>query len=513
MARSTEEDLIPKYALAVIVLAAVVLRLAFFHGIFASDQYTYCLSAWELANHHWNPAHFYEQTTRWGLILPIALFYRWFGVNELSSTLWPFLSSLLTIYIAFRLGCLLKSRQAGLLSAALVAVFPLEIIFSSQSMADGPLGFWLLLALYLFIAGDERSDRRLLYLAGIALGLAYATKIVALFIAPFFLLGMIFRKRIQWAWMLIPAGLLTVIAIEFLVFQQCFGDGLLRLHLAAGDATSHSLQITGGGSIPNSVELYLKWMLLDIRYTGPAFVVLLLIAIFRRDSLRQTGWLVLWAGVLLSILSVYPLKTSPYQPLYKLPAYMLMFTAPLLVALGVGLSGFSVRFARLVIVGLFLAALPLSYLSVESFRAEQENATWIKGFADQHSGQIYAHRADVRYLRYFSRFRDDDRFLSFRLEEGMKPPDFRQSWVAVNKSMLLRHTEDSYPPEIINPPPSWKEVARFERSEPLVERALAGTASLLRRMGMIPEKMQEDIQKRLALWSLREPVIIYRVGE
>src|SRR5438128_1057185 len=124
--------------LALLLLFALALRVIFWHGISPGDPFTYSLSAWDIVQGKWNPAFFYEQTTRWGLLFPLAASYRIFGVNEFSSLLWPLLTSLGTVVVAYLLALHLKNERAAILAGIIVATFPLEIIYASQPMADGP---------------------------------------------------------------------------------------------------------------------------------------------------------------------------------------------------------------------------------------------------------------------------------------------------------------------------------------------------------------------------------------
>ena len=227
------------FKLTILLVFAFLLRVLLFHGIAPGDPFTYSLSAWAIVQGHWNPGYFYEQTTRWGVLFPLAASYKLFGVHEFSSTLWPLFTSLGTVAVAYLLALHLKGERAALLAGIIVATFPLEIIYATQPMADCPLSFWLLLSLYCFVRGEaaeaSKYKRWFFLCSGIALALAYATKFVAILIAPFFLLVLLWRRRIEWHWAWLGLGFLLVFAVEFVIFQQVTGNGLARLDLVLHD--------------------------------------------------------------------------------------------------------------------------------------------------------------------------------------------------------------------------------------------------------------------------------------
>ncbi len=503
--------------LALLLAFALILRVIFFHGIAPGDPFTYSLSAWDIVQGQWNPGYFYEQTTRWGVLFPLAASYKLFGVREFSSALWPLLTSVGTVAVAYLLALHLKGERAGLLAGIIVATFPLEIIYATQPMADCPLSFWLLLSLYGFVRGEATTTgkRWFFFLSGIALALAYATKFVAILIAPFFLLVLLWRRRLEWNWAWLVLGFLVIFALEFLIFQQVTGNGFARLALILQDEASHAPVTAGGFQVQNAVWLYLYWMFVDFHYVGLSFVALLLMfvhrAITRRENvLNGGGLLLLWAITFLLILTFYPTSTKPYVPLYKVEPYMLMFSAPLLVVTAVFLSDYAKRVQIAALALIVLSTLPFVYLLHEGYRAHSDNARAIWAFANSHTDRpIYAHRSDQRLLQYFDGFQRNDAYQTFRLpkpDEDVHPTppiNLQHAYVAINQYMLGYHREDSYPPEIMNPPVSWREVYRYQRPEHWLRRVMAAVTKPL------PASLAQTINRKFANWSHTQPVIIY----
>lgn len=534
--------------LAILLIVALVLRVIFWHGISPGDPFTYSVVAWDIVQGKWNPAFFYEQTTRWGLLFPLAASYKIFGADNFSSMLWPLLTSVGTVAIAYLLALHLKDERAALLAGIIVTTFPLEIIYATQPMADCPLSFWLLLSLFLFVRADSSASskgKRWRYLcSGIAFGLAYATKFVAILIAPFFLLVLLFRRRIEWNWGWLALGFLLVFGFEWLLFQRVVGNGLLRLDLVLHDQVSHAPVTAGAFQVQSGVGLYLYWMFVDFHYVGLNFVVLLLMLIhqgarsvwsaiaryrFGKPSdrkakpsrstphaLRSQALPWLWSLTLLLVLSAYPVRLKPYIPLYKIEVYLLMFTAPLLVLTAVWLSEYAWKWQVAAIALIVLSSVPFVYLLRESYYAHGDNARAILAFAQAHPDRpLYAHRSDQRYLQYFAGFRQNERYKSFRLPKPDEdvhetpPINFAHTYVAINSYLLSYHKEDSYPPEITTPPPSWREVYRYQRPQHWLRRTVAGMTGWLSQREVLHPALAQRINDRLANWSHTKPVIIY----
>ncbi|HEX4947605.1 MAG TPA: phospholipid carrier-dependent glycosyltransferase [Blastocatellia bacterium] len=519
------------------------MRVIFFHGIAPGDPFTYSSSAWSIVQGQWNPGYFYEQTTRWSVLFPLAAGYKLFGVNDGSSALWPLLTSLGTVVIAYLLALHLKGERAALWAGFLVATFPLEIIYATQPMADCPLSFWLLLSLYCFVRGEDTTTNKqwFFFFSGIALALAYATKFVAILIAPFFLFVLLWRRRMEWNWLWLGVGSLLVFALEFFIFQQVTGNGLARLDLILHDQASHAPVTAGGFQVQNAVWLYLYWMFVDFHYVGLSFVLLLLMLLHRviqsrldrnhgehgghgeptvdggilfpvRSVVNQYGLLLLWSFTFWLILSFYPVSTKPYVPLYKVEPYILMFSAPLLVVTAVFLSEYAKRVQIAALALILLSTLPFVYVLHEGYRAHGDNARAIWAFAKAHTDRpLYAHRSDQRFLQYFDGFARNDAYRNFRLPKpdedvhATPPINFQHTYVAVNQYLLTYHREDSYPSEITNPPPHWREVYRYQRPEHCLRRVVAAVTKPL------PANVAQTINRKFANWSHTQPVIIYSV--
>jgi hypothetical protein len=141
--------------------------------------------------HSWNPRYFLH---------PSLLLYSTYGMNSLLHALGlvsdPFLQSAflagrlvsavagtLSIALTFEIGRRLFSRNVGLLSAALLAVFPLHITCSRYLKEDALLTFCVLSCVLVTIVAVQSNRRWVLLIAGLLAGVTAGTKYSGILLA------------------------------------------------------------------------------------------------------------------------------------------------------------------------------------------------------------------------------------------------------------------------------------------------------------------------------------------
>lgn len=517
--------------LIAILALGVFLRILFFPGFYPSDQYSYSVDAVKIVNGKWQVPD-YGASTRWGIIIPTAFFYWLLGVNEFSSTLWSMLCSIGTMIVAYLLGKQLKDETSGLLAAFLLAIFPLEIIYAGQLMADGPLSFWLLFALFCFLRGEAleaRKTRRVSYLlSGFALAMAYASKLVTMLIAPFFIVYIIVRRRIdlQHGWIFL--GFVIVFALEFMVYQVAAGNGFHRLSLMMQAGARQSPGIASGSlNAITGIWAYFYWLLVDIHYVGIAFVVLAIILIFRivkhwpRENTEtwQYWSVVHWSVTMMMILSFFPISTKPYIPIYKQSNYMLMFTAPMLVVLGFALTQIPHHYRYVCLCLIFLCGLPCSYVMKESHRAHVDNSRAIYSFYKEHRDlPLFAATYNVASLQYLDGFGCNHKYKDFTTRKPSFPDssenpfsEVKSFYVAIDEYFIGFYGSrgHKYPSEILKPPADWSHVFRYQRRPNFLKSISIGLLEILRRKGLIGFDIYSRALGKAESWSHSKPVDIY----
>ena len=208
-----------------ILLFALALRIIFFTGINFNDDLTYTNFAHDVVEGKFSP-HPYIFATRLMMIYPIALLFFLFGISDFTVSIYILLTSLGSVLLTYLIGKELFNIRTGLVAAFLIALLPLEIIYATTIVPDVPLALYLGLSMYLFIKGSKNNKNILYYLSGIAIGLAWLVKTIALayclvLIAIFIKEILIDKKKVTKAikpYLLVLLGLLTILALEGLLY-------------------------------------------------------------------------------------------------------------------------------------------------------------------------------------------------------------------------------------------------------------------------------------------------------
>ena len=143
----------PEILLSLIVIFGLILRLYFFVGMSMNDDIFYAYFANRIATGTYKPDSFYSVRT--GILVPLAIFYYFFGINEVSSSSYFILISIGEIVLTYYLGKFLFSWKVGLLGAFLVSIFAMDIIYATQLGPDISLCFFTSLSFFLFLKGGK----------------------------------------------------------------------------------------------------------------------------------------------------------------------------------------------------------------------------------------------------------------------------------------------------------------------------------------------------------------------
>ncbi|MBN1418169.1 MAG: glycosyltransferase family 39 protein [Planctomycetes bacterium] len=221
--------------LLAILAAAFLLATAFPVSIQVMDELEYIRVAQDYARGTL-PAENTFYARRLGLLLPMAAAFRIFGDGEPVYRFIPMLAYLGNIVIAFRLARRAIGGRAGVIAAALAAIFPMAYWQSTVPNTDMVFAFWLNLSLAVLLVARERSEPgpvfRGAFASGVLLGAASLTKLMALGAAPVILLFVLPCRRRVRLFAGILAGFAAVFAAECALSAVLFGGPFSRWPLA-----------------------------------------------------------------------------------------------------------------------------------------------------------------------------------------------------------------------------------------------------------------------------------------
>ena len=179
----------PALAPALIVMAvaviACVLRLWNLNALgFNSDEAVYAGQAGAIAG---DPAlrSLFPVFRAHPLLFQMAtsLIYR-VGVSDLAPRLLAVAFGLGTVVFGYAAGARFYGRRAGTVTALLLAAMPYLVVVNRQALLDGPMVFFSVIALWLLARFTAEGQRRVLYAAGAALGLAFISKETSVVLLP-----------------------------------------------------------------------------------------------------------------------------------------------------------------------------------------------------------------------------------------------------------------------------------------------------------------------------------------
>ncbi len=262
----------------------------------------------------------------------VAGLYSLLGVSEFTERLPMAVSGLLMIATAFGLGYLIRSPDAGLLAAIVLATMPRMLMFSRRILIDVQLAMFVGLTLLCFALAEARPERRRRYLLLMyaAAGLGTLTKgpIAVLLPALVFLAYLLIERRLSVIrTMMLPTGALIVLGLMLpwyvLLYRQ---DGWepLRIFFLEQNLQRYTETI---GTAERGPLFYVPVMLGDV-FPWSLFLPLALFVGVRQwsatpgpdvatsePSRRVLKLLVLWIVVIVGFFSFSATK----QDLYILP--------------------------------------------------------------------------------------------------------------------------------------------------------------------------------------------------
>jgi 4-amino-4-deoxy-L-arabinose transferase-like glycosyltransferase len=330
---------IPNWLEITVVLIALVGALVahaynmFYYPRYELDEGTYMSSAWAIWNGMITPyAYGYgHPPLGWMQIaagLPLVGGFFTFGdainTGRVLMLFYAVGSSLLVYLIVRRM---IGSRSAGLLAMVVFSFSPLAVAFQRQVFLDNIGTFWILLSVYLLIAGNSRL--RYTVFSAIALGIAFLSKeVLALFIPVMIFAVWIYSTKFQRKFSMV-AFTYTVIAVcsGFVLMAVLKGElfpdsGPLRLpwdhsqHLSM--IGTYLTQAARGSNEGDITTMWGTWMsgdfiLMIASIVGP--VLNLIMGIWNRKQLvlallAASFWLLLVRGGV--VLSFYIIPLIPF---------------------------------------------------------------------------------------------------------------------------------------------------------------------------------------------------------
>ena len=166
----------------IFMLVSFVLRLVTFMGISEGDDLSYTLLAHRFAEGDFAANFIFD--IRWVVYVPVALLYKIFGVNDITSIAPTFIYGIAAVWLAYKVVLEETDKLTASLATLLYLSFPIVLIYANFLQVAPSLEFFTLLTVYSFQKGLKSEKIGWFILGGVAIGGIFLARTTGLFIAP-----------------------------------------------------------------------------------------------------------------------------------------------------------------------------------------------------------------------------------------------------------------------------------------------------------------------------------------
>jgi len=323
---------LPALLLALFVLS-LLLRLACFTGLVGSDDLGYSAYAQRIAEGRY-ALEYHHYAIRFGLIVPVGLLYKLFGLSEWSTIALPLFASSLSVVLLALIAAQWLDLRAGLVAGLLYATLPVQLRYATILTPEPVAECYVLLGVLAYVQTDQRAQIARGILTGVCVGLGYLTKEPALFLTPALLIHAAMGRQWRNAFG-IAVGVATVVGAEHAYYLTMTGDILFRPHaMAVHNETRLTVELENNIRY-RLFEAYPRMMIvpnLDFGIHSAAALALAAVACLRFRNDRRIHFLLLWAVIPWLYLNFGTSSFSQYISLPLAPRYI-EFTYPPLILL------------------------------------------------------------------------------------------------------------------------------------------------------------------------------------
>lgn len=450
------------FLLFMIVLFGLFLRIIFFSGMGISDSLAYSKTANDInIGKGIEPESTLTLSTRLGLIYATAFFYKLLGINDISSVIFVLLTSIASIILIFYFGKLLFNENVGLMAAFLLSFFPLDVVYSTQLVSDLPSAFFMSLGVYTFLYVELK--RRLNYasylLSGIFIGIGYMIRESALLIALFFIVYILYKRKIKKEYFLVPLGVIVIFALESLIFFSLTQDPLFRMHASQqylkDASTAHNY--FGRLNFPEGLFHY-PWLFLTNNLLSFFYIIIFIAVAYLFICKKKEAYdMLLWFIPLLFYLSFGSASLTQYVPFRAVDRYTYIITVPGILLLAIFLSEkkeFIRRIMPLAVLLLLLGSIGAIYFRED--RHLLDNLKEAYPFIKNLDKNVFIDGRSLKVLNYLSSYKNNE-----NLKDYPKSLEIiKDSYIVINRYMIRNLKEANlnlrFPDEIENHPKHWR---------------------------------------------------------
>ena len=346
-----------KILLFFIFFLALAIRIYTFTGINTSDDFAYLNYSYKVSKgEFWVPTNILD--SRILLNYPMGLMFYLFGYNNFAAGLWSLIISMCTLILVYHIGKKYISDKVGLLAAFFYSFYPLEVIYSTRSMPDVHMSFWMALSVLFFlkaIHSEQKKYRNIYFLiSGFIMGISTLIKDFAYLLIFFYachgVYTLVRHKKISWDYSLILIGFLFFIALQSTIYYFAYGDPLMRFKMP-NDFYSQKPYGGKGSDVKSIFTLYPGVFFnffggIREKFIAGFFFYFIIPALAYLVFLKKekSVFFIIWMLSLFLYLSAGTMSFKNYSIMGKEARYLSIITIPCLIVLSYALIDLWGRF-------------------------------------------------------------------------------------------------------------------------------------------------------------------------
>lgn len=336
-----DDTLSYRQKMGIVILLFVLglfMNLSCFNGLISSDDLGYYGYAKKIAEGNYTLEH-HHFAIRFGLLLPVAFSYKLFGINEWTTVLVPFLSSIFSVPLLTIIGWRLFGFTAGIIAGILFTTFPIQLYLSTILVPETVANFYILIALAFYVMEYKNFDFNFSILCGAFIGIAYLTKEPSIFVIVALLIDTLLNKK--WKKLIgLALGCGSIIAIEHIYYLYVANDLLYRPHAMAVHHKAQMAVAANQNLYYRLVVSYPRMMIVPNLNFGLHSISAILISTLslKLFKLKRTLFIILWSSLPWLYLNFGTSSFSEHFALPVQPRYIAFVYSPLFILTGAVIS-------------------------------------------------------------------------------------------------------------------------------------------------------------------------------
>ena len=178
------------YLKNIIISAVILIGILFYYisfdGYYFYDDTTYLKYAFQISKGTFQLTND-NFCNRFGLILPIAILYKLLSINDFSSTLYPLLCWLGSVFLCIKV--LKNNIIASVLAVIFCGLDYYHIFFINKVYPDMPVAFFIMFSLYILqkqLFNENEKSYLNAFLFSLSFFIGFISKTTAIYILPFY---------------------------------------------------------------------------------------------------------------------------------------------------------------------------------------------------------------------------------------------------------------------------------------------------------------------------------------